>query len=142
MASPRVAHCLFCDDIRFEVGNKYSFMGIYSGEMIFAGSPPVMLPRFGIVTWVIADADDPVKTVSVLVRMLPDGAEIIKTDQLPVAMSANSLDGAQKMMAQHILPISSLLIQQAGLIEVTMHADGEALRAGRLVVRFTGEAPA
>lgn len=35
---------VFCDDIREEVGNKRSLMGIYHGEM-FVQSVPILLPR-------------------------------------------------------------------------------------------------
>lgn len=35
---------VFCDDIREEVGNKRSLMGIYQGEM-FIQSMPALLPR-------------------------------------------------------------------------------------------------
>lgn len=39
---------IFCDDIRYEVGNKHSFMGIYSGDMNIEAVPPFTLPKLAI----------------------------------------------------------------------------------------------
>ena len=33
------AECFFCDDIRQEVGDKYSYMGVYTGEVILDTIP-------------------------------------------------------------------------------------------------------
>lgn len=41
----RWAHVIWCDDIRQEVGNKPSFMGVYTGEMVVP-TRPAILARF------------------------------------------------------------------------------------------------
>jgi hypothetical protein len=38
----------FCDDIRYELQNKISLVGIYGGDMISAIPAPFVLPRFGV----------------------------------------------------------------------------------------------
>lgn len=38
------AYCQFCDDIRFEVGNKVSLMGVYTGDL-FVQELPTVLPK-------------------------------------------------------------------------------------------------
>lgn len=35
-------HTVWCDDVRHEVGNKLSLMGIYTGEMLLPGLPAVL----------------------------------------------------------------------------------------------------
>src|SRR4030095_11746465 len=40
-----VGHTIFCDDIRQEVGGKFSYIGVYSGQMIIHGTCPVTLPK-------------------------------------------------------------------------------------------------
>jgi hypothetical protein len=139
MASPRVAHCVFCDDIRQEIGNKISLMGIYSGEMIFPVKPPVVLPKFGIVAWVIADIDDPIQTISVSLNVPPNLTEILRTESGPIVMVPSTVDGAKKMITQQMLPISQLVISEAGMIEVMIHTERETLRGGRIMIRFAAE---
>jgi hypothetical protein len=42
-------YTIFCDDIRMEVGNKLTFVGIYSGQFIlYVDSLPAALPKFAM----------------------------------------------------------------------------------------------
>lgn len=41
-------YTLFCDDIRQEIGNKVSLIGIYSGELIILGQLPIALPKLAL----------------------------------------------------------------------------------------------
>lgn len=45
----RWVHATWCDDIRQEVGNKPSFMGVYTGSLVVP-SLPTVLPRLAV--WV------------------------------------------------------------------------------------------
>lgn len=45
----RWVHAIWCDDIRQEVGNKPSFMGVYTGSLVVP-SLPTVLPRLAV--WV------------------------------------------------------------------------------------------
>lgn len=40
-------HTIFCDDIRREVGEKASYIGVYTGHMFVLGNFPFVLPKFG-----------------------------------------------------------------------------------------------
>jgi hypothetical protein len=44
---PRLSYTLLCDDVRQELGGKFSLMGLF--ENIYAGSFPAIHPRFAIV---------------------------------------------------------------------------------------------
>lgn len=46
-----VAYCHFCDDVRSEIGNKTSLMGIYGGELLVPVMP-TMVPRLAVVIFV------------------------------------------------------------------------------------------
>src|SRR5271169_3055754 len=39
-------YTIFCDDIRQEIGGKFSYIGVYNGFMFIHGSLPVTLPKF------------------------------------------------------------------------------------------------
>ena len=45
MSTGRYATSVFCDDVRQEVGNKISYMGVYQGIM-YIQSFPAVLPKF------------------------------------------------------------------------------------------------
>lgn len=45
MNEQRFITATFCDDIRYEIGNKISLIGCYSGELI-SSTIPVALPKF------------------------------------------------------------------------------------------------
>ena len=44
---PTLSYTLLCDDVRQELGGKFSLMGLF--ETIYAGSFPAIHPRFAIV---------------------------------------------------------------------------------------------
>jgi hypothetical protein len=48
MCAERLAwgQTLFCDDIRFEIGNKLSIVGIYQTDFIINSEFPIMVPKF------------------------------------------------------------------------------------------------
>lgn len=43
-----VAFALFCDDIRYELGNKVTLVGLYNADLL-ASDLPLFLPRLGVV---------------------------------------------------------------------------------------------
>ena len=45
---PRLSYTILCDDVRQELGGKFSLMGLF--ESIYANTFPAMHPRFAIVT--------------------------------------------------------------------------------------------
>lgn len=139
MADPRVAHCIFCDDIRLELGGKYSIMGIYSGQMFVASSPPATLPRFGIVAWLIADVDDIPERVTWTVHVLPELGQVVQADVQVSDITIVNMDGATKVYLQVSMPMSSFVIPQEGSIEVWVETETGRIRAGRLVVMFNPE---
>ena len=56
----RHAWAIYCDDVRQEVGNKLSFMGIYNGEMYFNEFPST-LPKLSIVAYCQTNIDNLIK---------------------------------------------------------------------------------
>jgi len=61
----------FCDDIRHEVGGKFSFIGVYSGLMHIHGATPFpcILPRFGISAYYSQAIDAVVTPIKFLIYM-------------------------------------------------------------------------
>lgn len=140
MAAPRVSTCIFCDDIRAEMGGKFSLMGIYASDMIFPIVPPAVLTKWGIAVWLICDVDDMPQKLSISVTVPPDKTEIatLDFDQVP---PPEHQEGASKMNFRTFLPMPPVHLTETGFIEVMVATEQEPLRAGRLLVRFAPAPP-
>lgn len=89
-------HVLWCDDIRQEVGNKPSFMGVYTNGMTVK-SLPFLLPRLGIWIWAAVPLNTPFESLSarverddgvVLLDLTPEPEAIAKVRVPPAAPEA------------------------------------------------------
>lgn len=75
--SDRYVHVIWCDDIRQEIGNKPSFMGVYTGGMVLPALPS-LVPRLGVQIWASTPKDQPFKNVTIRV-VRDDGVVLIET---------------------------------------------------------------
>jgi hypothetical protein len=71
----RYIHIIYCDDVRLEVGNKQSLMGIYASEL-WVSDCPVMLPKICIVVNVSTPVDQPFKKL--ILRITKDDEVLIE----------------------------------------------------------------
>lgn len=136
MPNPRVAHSVFCDDVRFEMGNKLSLMGIYSSEVIIYHSFPVALPKFCVQVWIVTDLDDKVERLTTTV-VLPGGHEIVRAEMVVEAAPIPDYirEGAQKAIVSQTLPFGPLPLTEEGMIEVWVETEREKIRAGRIWIK-------
>ncbi len=63
----RYVHAIWCDDIRQEVGNKPSFMGVYTAG-ILVKALPIVLPRLGVYVWVKTPIDRPFQKINIRIE--------------------------------------------------------------------------
>ena len=133
MPDPRVGFCIFCDNIRQEVGNKISLMGLYGAEITFAAPAPGILPTFAMMAHLICDPDD-VPTVLRLRVVHVDGTELVNNEQ-PVTINLVRPD-SKKVVIHAAVQLTNFLVPREGDIEVYLETDGQSLRAGRLAVKF------
>ena len=138
MANPRVAACIFCDDVRAEVGNKLSLMGIYATDILFPMAPPVAYPKFVAVVWIISDIGDVPKKFSVRILAPPDRLELVKVEAEGEPLFTIEPDEFSKhATVRLIIPMMNILFQAEGFVEVMVDVEGEeSLRAGRLRIKF------
>ena len=134
MPAQRIAHAVFCDDIRVEVGGKYSLMGIYSRELVLPVRPPVLLPKLGVVVWLVCDIDDPPASATVAVLAQPGGVHLFR-ETIDIVSGDRPDDGSMKMSYSIRFSISPVKILSVGVIEVIVETELGALRASRLEVK-------
>lgn len=121
-------HALWCDDIRQEVGNKPSFMGVYTGALVVP-QLPLTLPKLCVWLTLSAPQDLPLQDVAVAVA-LEGGAELLR---LPLPMAAEphrtseatptqQMARQQVMLALELAPLN--LPDQASALTVVVTAQG------------------
>lgn len=135
MSAPRVATCLFCDDIRYEIGGKHSLIGIYASDMIFPVGPPITLLKWGIEVIVITDIDDIPEHIFVRV-FDPFDREIVAIEDTPKASPEHLVDTTRFhwRIGAGMPPIN---LEAPGYIYVMIETEKGSFRAGRLLVRFS-----
>lgn len=70
-------HVIYCDDIRQEVGNKYSYMGVYSG-VLYVPDFPVILPKLCLVVTATFPDDEEIKSLKL--RLLQNDEQFFERD--------------------------------------------------------------
>jgi hypothetical protein len=130
----------YCDDIRQEVGHKFSLMGVYAGDMFVSGATPAVLPKLAIFVRALAPIARPFQSLVVHVEM--NGAPVISPTEIRAAVDLEPsapdvhFDDPEWPYTTHahmlMLPISPFVIEKLPSI-LKVHAvtdDGEVL-AGR-----------
>lgn len=83
----RFAHAIFCDDIRQELGGKFTFVGVY-GDTLLVPAFPAILPKLCVVVHMATPGTHPFKGLKLQVLMgdsiLAEGAfdGVAATDEL------------------------------------------------------------
>lgn len=88
--SERYVHAIWCDDIRQEVGNKPSFMGVYTGGILLP-ELPVVLPRLSVYIWTVTPIDTPFEKLTIRI-VRDDGFLLVEFQPIP---SDSFMDSAQ-----------------------------------------------
>jgi hypothetical protein len=140
----RYAYCLFCDDVRQEVGNKFSYMGVYPSELTFGGelpeSAPAVLPKIVAAVWLVCAVDDPPKKVRISIFAPPGRSKIFEHDLDPASlnMPENLPELTTKISVGGQIPFFNLAFVCSGIFEVAIETEKETLTAGRLRINFPG----
>jgi hypothetical protein len=138
----RLAYCHFCDDIRIEIGNKTSLMGIYGGELLVPAIP-TMLPKLAVVTFVRTPVDKPLRTLAFEVR---EGSTVLVRHEIP----AEELEAGHRSMSSRNLGedrpkslsiganafLQPFVVERPKVIAAVVICDGEELSAGKLFIRL------
>ncbi|KAA5607535.1 hypothetical protein F1188_01865 [Roseospira marina] len=137
MLDPRVALAVFCEDIRPELGDKHSFMGVLTGPLVMRGTPPALMTRLAVAVWLICDLGDLPTRCAVSVHLAGTGAELTRYDVKGAASAAMPDDATRKQILFSACQVPPFDLKGPDTVEVWTHPDdGEAVRAGRLSIRF------
>lgn len=138
-------HTIFCDDVREEVGNKQSYMGVYQGIMYVAAPFPATIARLSMAISYRELVGKCSGTVRVNVFLPGDADDAPTIDQeIPFAEMRDNfkmpprdpdfpLDKAGLSM-NFLVQFSPLTLKKRGFIRVRMKVGNETVRVGSLKV--------
>jgi hypothetical protein len=145
-------YTIFCDDIRYEVGGKASFMGSYSGAMIvhvpFPATLPMLavsitllqrrklfIPNVGLRIFLPGDPDD-VPSIQAEAVETTDGAIAAATAAGKDALhpDAQTPNEDSYVMINHHLKFGQLVIKQPGILKVRAVVGENMVRLGSMSI--------
>lgn len=136
---------IVCDDIRQEVGNKVSYVGVYAGELIVP-TFPFTLPKLCALVNVTTDVEDPFKQLELLVYK--DDQEIAKIEVSEAQVTrmltssrarAHTLAGSRsdgsQFNAGFVCQFVPLSLDRPCMLRFRAKTERETLLGGSVVVR-------
>lgn len=141
----RFAYAHFCEDIRQEVGDKGSLMGIF-GSAVYVDEIPATLPKLCILAFCTSPINEPIASLTmqitvngVVVYEFSPSSEALKESSDAVE-SLRSDNGDTELSTRRSIGMSAVLspfvIEGEGVVRVRFIADGVMVPAGRLLVRL------
>lgn len=133
----RSIYCVYSDDLRDEIGGKSTIIGWYpEGGIFMPPEGPLLLQKLCILALVTSPIDRPFKTLRIQVSL---GSNILQAIDVPeqavVAMSQDSKPikaQVRNIHAKFALQILNFVVNEPGVLEVTVIADGKELKANPL----------
>ena len=132
----RTAHSIFCDDIRQEIGGKYSLIGCYNAELILQAVLPAALPKLCCAIRLVTPIDCPF--VGVVFRAFAGDKLLAESN----AMSLSSKDvpktdggeAAKHLVLSAHMTFSPLLIEDSHVLRIEAETEDESFECGRLMI--------
>jgi hypothetical protein len=139
----RYAYAIFCDDIRNEVGNKTSLMGIYNGLM-YLSAMPAFIPRLGVSIKFCGPIDEKVQSLSFKILSSAQDEPILEMEigtrdiaegqgnPIVVPPDGNKDEGNRRSEVGFMSVLPPMQVAQDMFIRAIVVADGVEYLAGRL----------
>lgn len=131
---------IFCDDIRHEIGDKATYVGVYSGQMILAGNLPITLPKLcaaitlrisppteivrATIRMHLSSQDEPLFEAEAQIEPVQGISDNIPLDQIP--------DSIMIMQMGAFAQMQGLIISQPSKIRVSAYIGDDEYRLGAL----------
>jgi len=140
MIADRTAFVLFCDDVRQEVGNKTSYMGVYPANIAFPPNPPAdaqfLLPRLCIAIWITMEISDNLERARIKISSPPGDTPLfnheIPREQIDIQFSTEGW--MTRKILHTVLPFGKIIFPHSGFINVVVETEQGEIQAGRLRV--------
>lgn len=139
----RYLHALFCDDIREEVGGKYSLMGMYGSDLLVTTAGVLTLPKLCVVVRAVSAIERPFQALTVQVLRDTEGSEVelATTGAIQLPPAPEFPPDARTMDVQVMLVMSPFATEQDCVLRVRASTESGPLEAAPLRVRLMPQTP-
>jgi hypothetical protein len=125
---------IFCDDIRQEIGGKLSYIGAYFNAL-YVNELPAVLPKFCVGIKVITPADQPFRSLKVLIKKddeilaeLEPEIGFLDSQQNIINKASHDSRENSVLAAQFIAAFSPLKLDKACTLKVIVNTEDDELR--------------
>ncbi len=128
-----VLEVVFCDDIRTEIGNKPSLMGVYPAEMLVERFPAT-LPRFCAWVNLVTPVEDAPEQIRV--RLMQEDRPVLDTGEIALneaVRDALPVNGA--FVTSFALAMSPFQLDGETWLQAIADCNGETLTSRRFSIR-------
>lgn len=127
---------IYCDDVRSEIGNKLSFMGIY-GPNILLNEFPAVLSKLCAVMSLHMPAETQAETVTFF--LYKDDEEIGRStvhigDVRKAATQPREFDDERRLTIRFIAQMAPFQLERSCRLKARAEVDGETVKGGTLLV--------
>lgn len=129
-----VAYTTFCDDLRQEVGNKVSYMGVYQGMML-SQVFPIALPKLCAAVTVRFLRERAPTTLDFKLFLQDVVVAERSLDPGPLMAQQRSEPGANAVFATALFHMAPFFVEEPTLLKSRVYFDGQELKAGALGIR-------
>ncbi len=137
-------HVTFCDDVRYELNNKRTLVGVYGTEMRLFGEPPLMLSALNAVVDFMVDPQSlPMKGD---IRIIKSGSEEVLCQQElefrnPDADLPNIIIHPEELMQEYVglsshFIMRNVVIDEPCRLKVRAFIGKDEIRIGSLRICF------
>ncbi len=146
ISQTRWGFSIFCEDIREEVNNRTSWMGIFKGVIYVESSFPFFMPKLVVIVNYFEVPEVHKEDLEFRIYSTDDAkvAEVkIKRSSLDAHFAANSLSENDEALISVEVPFIFLpmVVQKPGVLKVRMFDGAQEVKLGSLVFK-SGPAPA
>lgn len=142
MTTSRFVYVTYCDDIRQEVGNKLSFMGCYSADLLLnrVEGGAAVLPKLCAHVRVVTPIDQPFEALSV--RALFNDEQVAEVSVPPGQLPTRSAEGgipsdSVSAVVEFSLTFSPFAVgEDGGKLRIVALTEGGEIRGNSLRVKL------
>lgn len=126
---------IYCDDIREEVGNKFSYIGVYGAELKVTGAPHT-LSKLCVAVRLVTTAEDPVSSLEIQISRGAQEEILASTGSVQISdVLATQPDDASVLLAHFAFVLSPFLIDESTMLNIKAITEREELRGTPLKIR-------
>ncbi|MGE5514335.1 MAG: hypothetical protein ACM31D_00780 [Bacteroidota bacterium] len=131
-------HSIFCEDIRQEVGDRYSLMGLLGYELTVPS--PRFIPKLCVAVWVSSPSTEPYTSVRLRI-LLNDVALVDQVVEDGLSIPASRPDSEEsrdtRILSSFNAVLSPFRIDGEGILKVRVSLDGgPELKGGALRLKI------